>query len=505
MDSVSSSIESTFSFIAKDNINVIDKHESLGLKLHHYDQNEVKKSSPKDSLRKVRGLVTNSSGVVVATSFGYTPTIVLDKLTDNYDFVDIDGKNQNINPSSVKAIYPMLDGTLIRVWKHQSKIFVSTHKKIDASKSHWGSSENFTNLFLKYTENYFNLEDLFPETIEEKYGVEMPPVIHNFLLVDMDTLVCSKINLGEKDGFVAYINTFNGGLYLKEAPENISVYDIKNTEKTFFSIKSLDTLEEQNEFLSHGFSSMETNLNPLFQRGEGLVFLYKEKFDDYKLLKIVHPSYQRRSELVGNDPNILHRTWSILSQSLFPRKKDEVDTYLEKFPPVPCPSVLQFSNIEDTDYSIPTEEALTKKNNLETKDLRFRNALIHYAMSLPIYHFVPALNCYNEVVKAKGKIINILRNDFEKYISGSWGKPSDRDLKVYERIQEICKEAKKFANTRYSNGERLDGKNEFQTIRQFTKDNLKGLINNEYGENMYKIVRVLITNAEKEDSEIKVT
>jgi len=496
-----SSIESTFTFIVKDHINVLDKNESLGLKLYHYDQNEVKKSSSEDSLRKVRGLVTTNSDFVVAKSFGYTPTVVLDKLPEIYDFTDVDGKNHIIDPSTIQGIYPMLDGTLIRVWKYQDNIFISTHKKIDASKSHWGSSENFTNLFLKYTENYFKLEDLF----KDNYDVEMPPMVHNFLLVDMDTLVCSKINLGEKDGFVTYINTFNGNLDLENPPEVISVYDIKNTEKTFFRLKSLDTLEEQNEFLNCGFDKREVRFNPLFQRGEGLVFLTKSQTGDYSLLKVVHPSYQRRSELVGNDPNILHRAWSILSQSLIPRGKSEIDNYLEKFPPVPCPSAEQFCNIENTDYNVPSEDALTKKNNLETKDLRFRNALIHYAMSLPIYHLIPALECYNEIVKAKGKVIGILRNDFEKYINGSWGKPSDRDLKVYERIQAICKEAKKFANTRYSNGERLEGKNESQTVKQFTKDNIKGLINNEYGENMYKIVRVLITNSEKEDSEIKMT
>jgi hypothetical protein len=492
--------ESEFSFTEKglnlDNSNILDKYEPLGLNLYHYNQDEVKKTKYDDPSRKIRGLISNGLTCVV-NSFGYTPTVITEKLNEDNTFIDIDGQKQIVNPSSVKGIYPMLDGTLIRVWKYQNKIFVSTHKKIDASKSHWGSSENFTNLFLKYTRDYFNLEDLFTEESEKS--------VHNFLLVDMDTLVCSKINLGDKDGFVSYINTLNGSLPESLIPENISIYDIKSTEKTFFSIKSFESIEEQNEFLNHGFDQGDLNLNPLFQRGEGLVFLIENEDKTYRLLKVVHPSYQRRSELVGNDPNILHRAWSILSQSMAPRGKKEIDTYLEKFPPVPCPSSSQFSNTEDTEYTIPTEESLIKKNNLETKDLRFRNALIHYAMSLPIYHFIPALECYNQIIEAKGKIITILRNDYEKYINGSWGKPNPRDLKVYERIQAICKEAKKFANTRYSNGERLENKNESQTVRQFIKDNIKGLVNNEYGENMYKIVRVLVTNSEKEESEIKMS
>lgn len=483
---------SDFSFPVKGNYKVLDKKQDSNLTLYHYDINEIKSTSSDDPLRKIRGLILEDNKVI-AKSYGYIPTVVVEKLPEDFNFTDVDSQKHSINPSTIKGIYPMVDGTIIRVWKHNSVIYLSTHKKIDASKSHWGSSENFTDLFLKYTKNYFNLEDLFTEDSQN--------VVHNFLLVNQDTLVCSKINLGAISGFVSYINSFNGTLPEKIMPLSMSIYDIKETEDTFFSIKPLETLEEQNTYLVSGFGCC----------GEGVVIIYSNSvtdeansFDvneDYSILKIAHSDYYRRSELVGNDPNILHRAWTILSQSLYPRNKKDEDSYISKFPPIPCPSVVQFSDLEDIDYKTPSIEELTKKNNLESKDLRFRNALMHYALSLPVAFYKNALECYNEIISAKGKVITLLRKDYETYIHGNWGTPNARDLKVYQRIQAICQEAKKFAQVRYNNGERLEDKTQSQIIKQFTKDNIKALINNEYGENMYKIVRVLITDVSEESKE----
>jgi hypothetical protein len=43
--------------------------------------------------------------------------------------------------------------------------------------------------------------------------------------------------------------------------------------------------------------------------------------------------------------------------------------------------------------------------------------------------------------------------------------------------------------------------NEKQLIKKFTKENIRNLINKEYGENMHKIVRVLITSQNKNTSD----
>jgi hypothetical protein len=478
---------------SKSYFKVIDTNETEGYNLVHYNVDIINSTKPQDFLRRVRGLIVKDNKVIVE-SFGYTPTVVVSEMTEDFTFIDTDSHTHKLMKEfmDVTPVYPLLDGTLLRVWKQGEAIHISTHKKLNASKSHWGSSQTFTELFKKYTQNYFNVEDLF--SIEDTCD---KVVCHNFLLVDSDLLICSQVDLGEKSGFVLYINSVNGSLPESVTPKTVSVYDVKYTTETFFKMETLKTLEDQNKFIKYGFYPDELNS----EKGEGVVI-----FNEDRMIKVVSKAYENRSKIVNNDPNITHRGWTILTESMFPKSGE--DDYLSKFPVLPTPSNNDLKNIIETgDFSLLngckmlSEDNFIVKNNLETRNLRLLNALIHYARALPISHKVSALSCYESILNSKFEVIKILCNDCDKYEQGLWGKPNPRDLKVYERIQTIIKEAKKYAKNRYSNGERFESMNEKQLIKKFTKENIRNLINKEYGENMHKIVRVLITSQNRTNSD----
>lgn len=507
MESVSEALAQHFvtseNIWKSDTFKVIDTNEDQGYNLVHYNIDTINSSKPEDFIRRVRGLIIKDNKVLVE-SFGYTPTVVVSELSlnDSGDFtlIDTDLQTHNISKESYSdsSVYPLLDGTLLRVWKHNGTIHISTHKKLNASKSHWGSSQTFTELFRKYTEKYFNLEDLF--SIEE--NIESDKVVcHNFLLVDSDLLICSQVDLGEKSGFVLYINSVNGSLPEAVAPKTISAYEIKDSTDTYFKMEALSTLETQNKFIKYGFYPESNDKEIYSSRGEGVVI-----FQNDRMIKVVSKDYAKRSEIVNNDPNVIHRAWTILTESMYPKTGE--DTYLSKFPILPTPSIDELKNaIENKDCyllkscKILKDENFVSKNNLDTRNLRFLNALLHYSNSLPLPHKLYALSCYETILNHKSEVIKILCNDSEKYDTGLWGKPNARDLKVYERIQTIVKEAKKYAKTRYSNGERFESMNEKQLLKKFYKENIRNLINKEYGENMHKIVRVLITSQNKNISE----
>jgi hypothetical protein len=502
MESISEALSTRYvtskdfwSLDSKESVKIIDTNEDQGYNLIHYNVDSVNSSKPQDFIRRVRGLIVKDNKVLVE-SFGYTPTVVVSEMNHNesgdFTLIDTDLQTHNIpkNLMDESSVYPLLDGTLLRVWKHNGTIHISTHKKLNASKSHWGSSSTFTELFKKYTEKYFKPEDLF--SIEDTCdNLENDKVVcHNFLLVDTDLLICSQVELGEKTGFVLYINSVNGSLPEAIEPLNVSAYEVKYTTETFFKMETLKNLEEQNEFIKYGFCPEEKDES----KGEGVVI-----FQNDRMIKVVSKAYENRSKIVNNDPNIIHRGWTILTESMFPKSGE--DDYLSKFPILPTPSNDDLKSIiESGDFSllnsckIISEENFILKNNLETRNLRLLNALLHYSKSLPLSHKVSALSCYNSILEHKSEVIKILCNDFDKYDQGLWGKPNARDLKVYERIQTIVKEAKKYAKTRYTNGERFESMNEKQLLKKFTKENIRNLINKEYGENMHKIVRVLITS-----------
>jgi hypothetical protein len=87
-------------------------------------------------LKAYRGLVFDHS-ILVASSLGFTPEY------------NEESKNiEELKDISDYSFYKSEEGTLLRVFYHK-KWYLSTHRKLDAFKSRWGSDETFGDIFLK--------------------------------------------------------------------------------------------------------------------------------------------------------------------------------------------------------------------------------------------------------------------------------------------------------------------------------------------------------------------
>jgi hypothetical protein len=485
---------------------IVDSKPEKDLYMVHYDVDEIN-NSPKDSVeRKLRGVIVSEEDGIIVPSFGYTPTIVLDdfdiKTVENV--TEKQGQVHNLKEFNTTKILPMFDGTLLRVWKYKNEIHISSHKKIDAINSRWGTSGKFVDLFKKYTEEIFDLEDLFnTEGVEESLEQEYTSIkIHNFLLVDNDLMISSKLSLDNITGFVLYINSVNCTLpsNIEDNLSTLHYTEIKCTDKTVFKVKSFDMNEtEYQSFLTKGFFPNETDINPQISLGEGLIL-----FNGINMLKIVSNGYNNRSKLVNNDPNILHRVFELLTDSQYP--KEGTDNFLEKYSIVSIPNDEQIKSMKEPlvskfpeDWKIPTAEELTSTSVKESYDNRLRTVITHYAMTLPLYHQKPAFTAIRELLDERFKATQIICNNYDRYSKKQYGEDvTPRDLKVYERIHKMVTDAKNYANVRIKRGEKLNGASEGQTFNKFVKDNIRGLMLREYGTSLYKIVRVLIHSSKDE-------
>lgn len=103
--------------------------------LQIYSYRSCNNESP-DDLKAYRGLIFDGS-VLVASSLGFTP--------------EYNEETMSTIPHSNLSDYtffPAKEGTLLRVF-HYKKWYLSTHRKLDAFKSRWGSNESFGDIFLK--------------------------------------------------------------------------------------------------------------------------------------------------------------------------------------------------------------------------------------------------------------------------------------------------------------------------------------------------------------------
>lgn len=490
--------------IPKDDFEVKDVNLDKGLYLIHYDVSKVQKSSADSVVRNHRGTIIDiNSKKVVCSSFGYIPTTVLsdsDKIKNIFKneelFEDSDGVNYKLdsldntyesileNTDFTYDVFPLYEGTMIRVWKHCGQLMISSHKKIDCSNSHWGGSGKFKELFDKYTKG-LNLSDV---TDEE--------TVHFFILIDKDLLVSSKIPLKNKDGMVVYIGT-RGCLNqnLKERSwelidklnlPRLNNENLHNSDKTMYSPDLITKYSEVTKLLTKGFYDYDAveQSSPLCL-GEGVIVSYNQG-DKRKHIRIVSEAYKRRSELVDNNPNILHRCYTILTKTLYP--KDGDDNYLKSFPPIPIIDTDEIDKMEEpiiqsyTGVSY-TDEELTDKKNLKSHYNRFRNAIMWYALSLSLPHQLDALRNIKHVLEERETIIKLLCDNFNKFKVGEFeGLTFKNDTGTMNHIKHRLLEAEKFAKLKMNE----------KCNRGHIMYNVKMGVLRDTGEWVFKMARLLI-------------
>jgi len=117
---------------------VSDKTDTL--EVHHYDD-QCSILTPSE-VKAQRGIVKNiATGKVVCRSFPFTPEILGSDLPNLSEWI------QPLVDEKIPA-YKSWEGTLLRVWCHEGRWMISTHRKLDAFKSRWGSDKSYGDLFL---------------------------------------------------------------------------------------------------------------------------------------------------------------------------------------------------------------------------------------------------------------------------------------------------------------------------------------------------------------------
>src|SRR5437868_4393987 len=129
------------------------------LSLVHY--NEDADMSQVGHLRGV--CVDTKHGVVVASSFGYTPTVKSNLIDVTNDHVVLqDAEQQYAFPREEVVMKRAYEGVIMRVIHYRGEMLRLTHKRIRPLKSRWGNSPFFTNMYqeagCRTDDNLFNVE-----------------------------------------------------------------------------------------------------------------------------------------------------------------------------------------------------------------------------------------------------------------------------------------------------------------------------------------------------------
>lgn len=157
-----------------------------------------KDSADMETFGRINGVVIDvDAGAIIASSYGHTPLAVADEITVNEKgeivLTDITGVTRSFDSSRVKFKLG-LEGVILRVYKWGGIVFVSSHTKIDVSRSVWGTSLPFLDI---YTALGGPTTELFHE------NTVTSPICHIFQVVDPSLLVATKQDIGV--GYLAYL------------------------------------------------------------------------------------------------------------------------------------------------------------------------------------------------------------------------------------------------------------------------------------------------------------
>jgi hypothetical protein len=250
------------------------------ISLYHYRQCDDDSDS---LLKQFRGIVFASSATggedttkLIMRGFPYTPEFIVNQENDDSTNSTMVDTITRLFPTS--RFFESHEGTIIRVFFHK-KWFVSTHKRLDASASRWGSNESFEDIFRRAIDVLGASSDYNYDTFFNRLDKARQ---YMFLLRNTkENRIVSLAPQGDKPA-VYHVGTYINGEFVVD--DDIGV--VRPPEIKF-------------ENADHLFRTV-CSMDPLFYQG---VFAC----GDNGFYKLINKIYHDLSKVRGNEPNLTKR------------------------------------------------------------------------------------------------------------------------------------------------------------------------------------------------------
>lgn len=263
-------------------------------------------------------MMTRALAPAYAATRGGPPKQVYRLTTDAGEYLELDANRLTWADG--------YDGTLVRVWKHNGKVFISSHKRIHTERSGWAGSPSFRTLYLELGGP---TDALFTEAAT-------CPVVYTFLLVHPALQTGSHVPL--EAPFMLYLGEHVVDRTAVVPPTPTVLERIRRPNEL--------TLSEVNDRLVSGFLPKEHSAllleDPRLTHGEFVMCF--EYTDDTKsvinrCIKVCSDAYTWRTRMRDNDPNIEHLVFVVAGQKRRDfRVRSEAMEFNNRYPPLALPT-----------------------------------------------------------------------------------------------------------------------------------------------------------------------
>lgn len=486
---------------------------------------------------QIRGIVVDTvAETIVCRSYGYTPTIVTERVTiqegdGNVHLIDELGLEHTVNPA--RSLFKIgFEGTMINVFKHDGVVYRATRKRLDASRSRWGNSKTFMDM-------YWSLGGPSDDVLfdpDSKYS----PYCHTFIIVHPDVLVVSKDNIG--DGYLVYL----GPKQMWSTDYNACPYKQVHKDGSFFegvTQEEFDTdprpdagwiddavhvpqtvsnmmdnvsyaqghaifappnlsFEEVNKHLRFGFYNGFEGWDKLDERMLPGEFVIIHNLDENGattgMLRVESPAYSWRSGMRDNNPNLRHRFFQLVNGSYLrydtSEGRDRYKNLYPTFTPYEEDSIKK-QIFGDGPYVVwPQDPNYYDPENLMSKESRMYNIWLAFLNSVPLHHQKEVVKYLDYLYNKRGELIGWLRSvESRGHID-----PTD----FSRRVIDIIEAARRFAQQKVKTGmdRARDGRK--LSLKDIVRDNIRNLVMKEEGSSLYRLIREM-DRYKKEQEELR--
>lgn len=442
-----------------------------------------------------RGLILeNKDGEdrIVSISFGDTPEIIPN------DEAWLGGLGTGMFTNC-------FEGPLIKLWWDLGgEYHISTTNKLDCKKSYWGNKEErFGDLFenyggLKFLENYKGSQDL----------------THHFMILTRDLSVTNDINLNSNKCVIVYLGSMNRVDYTFEMidfsddlfvaqkeinyiPDNMNncvLYPIvSNTDEN-------NSKEKMNDILHYGYLT-NNEWNKVFaplsvsEKNRGIdTMMISSYFGEpviyrspFNISKFVPKGYYKKCEIIGNSPNIKLLVFKLMTDCR--PKHDTTLEYFEKYDFLFVPELSFLKVLKDVEnpkvsiienYRDLGTMGYVDARNFKTTRCRERNLMLVLLLCLPKSKSKVAIEAYEEFLETQEKLIKFISINNRRIIEGKYDEIVKNE-RVLSRLKDIASRAKQYSEKHSDD------------INKSFSFSIKGLVHNERGDSLYRIMKDLKT------------
>jgi hypothetical protein len=392
---------------------------------------------------------------------------------------DTEGESVELNQQDVRFSYGF-EGPVLRLYKNNGKIYCSTNRRLDCTKSRWGTKKTFLEMF-KELGGETILEKAFDST--KKYSSHFL----TFIVVHPDMLLCTKQKV--ENGYLVFLGaqncfteedcpypstevdwtTYGSDKYKTshDAPFiTTDMFEAAIGHKLPYCPASLN-IDEVNRHLLVGYGTKHSND---IRTGSGefiIAYLKQEKaYAQERLFRFVSPSYDHRSKMRNEDPNLLHQFYCLSSEAHLSDAEYEM-----KYP------WLEYEEVKKQEAEEGQIMFWNRGKRAVAPDWqkKFRNLWKHFVLSVPLHRQKEVFGYYKQFFMNRDTLCEWLCSFFSK------------EQKLPEVDELLSTRAKKLMQLALDYERKHNPKADLSLSRKNLEKNMRYLLSNERGSSLYML------------------